>query len=111
MSNIQTALASQPRSRIQKRWHERIANSEMVTLFYVDKFGRSRTQKSRILDFSRLGMSVSVPDRLDIRSFVHIRCPALKINGNASVRHQLKMGLGYLTGLEFVGGLFYVEPQ
>ena len=83
----------------------------MVTLSYNDKSGRSRTQRSRILDISRLGMSVSVPERLDLRSFVHVNCPPLKLNGNASVRRQLQQGAGYVTGLEFVGGLVYNDPK
>ena len=111
MSNIQTVLASQQRSGTQKRWHDRIAKPEMATLSYTDKLGRNRTQKSRILDISRLGMSVSLPDRLDLRIFVHISCPALKLNGNASVRRQQPQGTGYITGLEFVGGLFYAPPK
>ena len=111
MSNIQTVLASQQRSRTQKRWHERIAKPEMATFSYTDKIGRGRTQKARILDISRLGMSVLLPDRLDLRVFVHVSCPALKLNGNASVRRQQQQGAGYLTGLEFVGGLFFTTPK
>lgn len=111
MSNNQAVLASQQRSRTQKRWHERIAKPEMATLSYIDKLGRSRVQKSRVLDISRLGMSVSMPDRLDLRTFVHISCPALKLTGSASVRRQLQQGAGYITGLEFVGGLFFSEPK
>ena len=111
MSNNQTVLASQQRSGTQKRWHNRIAKPEMAQLSYIDKLGRGRAQQSRILDISRLGMSVSMPDRLDLRTFVHINCPALKLNGSASVRRQLQRGAGYITGLEFVGGLFFTAPK
>ena len=56
-------------------------------------------------------MSVSVPDKLELRSFVHINCPPLKLNGKASVRRQLQEGANYTTGLEFVGGLFYIDQR
>ena len=110
MSDTQNAAASQNRSRTQKRWHERQLKPEVATLTYTDKGGRSRVQKSRILDLSRKGMSVSLPDRLEIRSFVHVNCAALKLNGTASVRRQLQERASFITGLEFVGALVYSAP-
>ena len=111
MSNIQNEIGSQNRSRTQKRWHDRMAKPEIVTISYMDSVGRSRVNKCRILDISRLGMSIALQDRVELRSFVHINCPALKLNGNASVRRQVQGAVGYNTGLEFVGGLTYVEPK
>ena len=111
MSNNQNEIGLQNRSRTQKRWHDRVVNPQIVTISYKDIGGRSRVQKCRILDISRLGMSIAIPERLEIRSFVHINCPALKLNGNASVRRQAQCEVGYHTGLEFVGGLIYVVPK
>ncbi len=54
---------------------------------------------------------MSIPYKLEFRSFIHVSAPTLKLIGTATIRHQKPEGLNYVTGLEFVGGLFYEEPE
>ncbi len=111
MSNISLETPSQQRARTQKRWHERTPLPELVSLTWRDKNGQERVHKCRILDLSRLGMCVSIPYKLEFRSFIHVSAPTLKLTGTATIRHQKPEGLNYVTGIEFVGGLFYEEPE
>ena len=107
MATIPLETPSQQRSQTQKRWYERNAVPEFVRLTWRDKTGQEQVQKCRILDLSKLGMRVSLPYKLEFRTFIYVSAPQLKLAGTATVRHQKPEGREYITGLEFVGGLVY----
>ena len=107
MATTPLETPSQPIAQTQKRWHERNATPEFVRLTWRDKTGQEQAQKCRILDLSKLGMRVSLPYKLEFRTFIHVSAPQLRLTGTATVRHQKPEGREYMTGLEFVGGLVY----
>ncbi len=66
----------------------------------MDKFINART-----LDVSETGMRIEVGEPMEKQVYVTMRCPALDLQGTASVRTCTRKGMKYLVGLEFSGGL------
>ena len=78
---------------------------------WKDRDGGDKYANARMLDISELGMRIEVPEPLQERSYVTLRCDKLKLNGRASVRSCLRKGIKYLVGLEFSVGMKWEPPE
>jgi hypothetical protein len=76
-----------------------------VRLCWETGRGEVRYAFAKLLDISGNGMGVQVSDEIPMRSFVTVRCEALKISGTGISRYCIRRGGTYVVGLEFSGGL------
>ena len=97
------------RSHSEKRWKERLDLKETVSLKWSDRYGSLKSANCKCRDISRTGMLLLVPERIELRAFVHVHAPSLGLVGQASVRHRKPEGFQFVTGLEFLGGLCYTK--
>lgn len=93
------------------RRHERTERSETVQIMWKDRDGADKFANARTLDISELGMRIEVPEPVQERSYVALRCDKLKLNGRASVRSCQRKGNRYLVGLEFSVGMRWKPPE
>jgi hypothetical protein len=93
------------------RRHDRTEHSEMVQVMWKDRAGGDKFTNARTLNISEVGMRIEVPEPLQERSYVMLRCDKLKLNGRASVRTCQRKGSRYLVGLEFAVGMKWKPPQ
>lgn len=88
----------------EKRRHGRAASPGIIAVSYADLSGVVRYVRAEILDLSSSGCKLVLPHKLSVRGLIKIDQKPNLI-GMASVRFQRQIGKGYVTGLEFVGGL------
>ena len=93
------------------RRHERTDQSETVQVMWKDREGGDKFANARTLNVSEVGMLIEVPEPLQERSYVNLRCDKLKLNGRASVRSCQRKGSRYQVGLEFSVGMKWKPPE
>jgi len=93
------------------RRHERTENYETVQVMWKDRDGGDKYANARTLNISELGMRIEVPEPLQERSYVILRCDKLKLSGTASVRSCQRKGNRYQIGLEFSVGMKWKRPE
>jgi PilZ domain-containing protein len=90
---------------------ERSENVEIVQVMWKDRDGGDKFANARTLDISELGMRIEIPEPVQERSFVNLRCDKLKLSGTASVRSCQRKGNRYHVGLEFSVGMKWKPPE
>jgi hypothetical protein len=93
------------------RRHDRTEHAEIVQVMWKDRDGGDKFTNARTLNISEVGMRIEVPEPLQERSYVTLRCDKLKLNGRASVRTCHRKGTRYLVGLEFSVGMKWKPPE
>ena len=88
-----------------KRRHPRQPLDGKLRIAWHDSNGASHDSVALIVDASESGFRILLPDRLELRSYVHIRVDRYKFKSMACVRFSVRSGMNYCTGLEFVGGV------
>jgi hypothetical protein len=78
---------------------------------WKDRDGGDKYAIARTLNISELGMRIEVPEPLQERSYVILRCDKLKLSGTASVRSCQRKGNRYQIGLEFSVGMKWKQPE
>jgi hypothetical protein len=79
-----------PRQQVEQR----------VWVRWVDASGIPLGGRARSVDVSERGVRVLLERRVDLLSYVHVECHALKIAGLAVVRHCSRHGMGWVAGLQ-----------
>lgn len=93
----------------EKRRAPRSGVAKRVQVTYVDDQGRDRFELAQAQDVSPTGCRVLLHFRCTARTLVSLSLtPA--ISGSATVRYQNPTPRGYVTGLEFLGGLQFPVP-
>jgi|SRR5580692_8133758 hypothetical protein len=92
------------------RRHERSEHADIVQVMWKDRDGGDKFANARTLDISELGMRIEIPEAVQERSFVSLRCDKLKLSGTASVRSCQRKGNKYQVGLEFSVGMKWKPP-
>ncbi len=87
-----------------QRDHERVQISGVVRLYWEDERGVQHHCRAEAKDVSSSGLSVTLRERLPLRSMVQWECEGNKSKGPATVRRCEQRGMNYLVGLEFMGG-------
>jgi hypothetical protein len=93
------------------RRHERTEQAEIIQVMWKDRDGADKYANARTLDISEIGMRIEIPEPVEERSYVILRCDKLKLNGTASVRSCQRKGNRYLVGLEFSVGMKWKPPE
>lgn len=79
---------------------------------WQDARGGDRFAVVKSYDVSQNGMRLQLPEPVEPRSCLRLQCLELKIHGTASVRSCQRNGMGYMVGLEFLGGLKWnLKPE
>ncbi|MFN0105386.1 MAG: hypothetical protein ACKV2U_25275 [Bryobacteraceae bacterium] len=91
----------------EKRRASRAGAVDKVRISYVDDQGRQHFEMVAAQDISARGCQVVLKFRCPVRTVVALNLSPAN-SGNASVRYQNPTPRGYVTGLEFLGGL---EPR
>jgi hypothetical protein len=87
------------------RRHARAETSSPLQIVWQDRGGADRFVTGRSLDISPSGMRAEVSQAIERQTYVTLQCPALGLQGTASVRSCTRKGMKYILGLEFSGGL------
>jgi hypothetical protein len=95
----------------EKRRHIRRSLNSDATLTWIKPGGMPVTEKARVLNFSSSGCLLQTKTKYPTRDLIHIRVAPYGINGKASVRYSDPRGIGYLTGLEFTGGVAWKDGK
>jgi hypothetical protein len=85
------------------RRHRRAPFKTTARVFWQDKWGQPKFAMARTLDVSERGLSLELPERLEVRGFVGVECERLGLRVMGTVRHSRRIGSKYLVGLEFGG--------
>lgn len=93
------------------RRNERVPQGAPVQVSWTDRLGNEKFANTEILDVSKAGMRVKVPESLAEHTLVTLRSERLALHGRASVRSCDRQGAKYLVGLEFIGGLSWKPPS
>jgi len=93
------------------RRHDRTEHAEIVQVMWKDRDGGDKFTNALTLNISEVGMRIEVPEPLQERSYVILRCDKLKLNGRASVRTCQRKGPRYVVGLEFSVGMKWRPPE
>ena len=70
----------------------------------MDGEGRETRYQARLVDISRKGVKMMVPQKLPKSTTVYFYYQKLGIGGRGSVRYCNQRGQGYEIGVEFPGG-------
>ena len=88
----------------EKRKATRTEIAKKLQVTYVDEQGRERFEIVEAKDLSSSGCRIVLRFKCQARAVVAISLTPAK-SGSATVRYQNTTPRGYLTGLEFLGGL------
>jgi len=88
----------------EKRRNPRIDVAKKLQVSYVDEQGRDRFEIVPAQDVSESGCRVVLKFRCQVRTIIGISLTPAR-SGSATVRYQKPTPRGYVTGLEFLGGL------
>jgi hypothetical protein len=95
----------------ESRKHPRHPLDGRLKVSWQDAGGRTHESIGRIVDASESGFRVVMPDRLESRSYVHLRVDRYGFKAMACVRYSVRKGITYSAGLEFSGGVRFPLPQ
>ena len=95
----------------ENRRHARRSLDGRLKISWFDSSGGSHDSVARIVDASESGFRIVLPDRLELRSFVHIRLERYNFKTMACVRYSVRSAMNYSAGLEFAGGIRFQMPQ
>jgi hypothetical protein len=87
------------------RRHDRAPFGTRVTISWTGPDGQGRAMRGVGVDISKSGFSVKAPHELSLRSYVQFRSDDGKLAGSGSIRYCSRVGVQYLVGIEFSGGL------
>ena len=92
-----------------KRQAPRFGVAKRVQITYMDEQGRDRFEIVPAHDMSATGCRLTLQYRCPTRSVVALSLGPAK-SGSATVRYQNSTPRGYMTGLEFLGGMKIAPP-
>jgi hypothetical protein len=75
--------------RVQLEWSDAVRGRQVVS--------------ARVIDISKNGMKVAVPNAITRGTYVRIKCKDYALAGMAGVKHCSPEKMGYQAGLEFSG--------
>lgn len=83
-----------------------------MRVYWREENGRENYAVAITSDLSECGMSIIIPDRIEVRTYVQVKSDKHpELSGTASVRYCVRKGLNYAVGLEFSGGAKLKTPQ
>ncbi|MBL8242384.1 MAG: PilZ domain-containing protein [Bryobacterales bacterium] len=88
----------------EKRRSPRAGVNKKLQVTYVDEQGRERFEVVPAQDVSKSGCRILLKYRCQPRTVVALSLTPAN-SGSATVRYQNPTPKGYITGLEFLGGL------
>lgn len=94
----------------EKRRTPRIEFSKKIQVNYIDAEGRARFEIVPAQDVSAQGCRVVLKHRCQTRTVVALSVTPAN-SGSATVRYQNPTPRGFVTGLEFLGGLIISVPR
>ena len=94
---------------MEKRRSQRSNLVKKVQVTYTDEQGNSRFEFVQAQDISRSGCRVTLHFRCKLRSLVAVQLTPAQ-SGSATIRYQNPTPRGYVTGLEFLGGMEIGAP-
>lgn len=92
------------------RRKERHLLDGLLRVSWQDRQGQFKMTEARGIDISEFGMSIQLPEPVEIRSVVNLRAEKHRLVGSASVRYCRRIASKYIVGLEFTGGLRWNPP-
>jgi hypothetical protein len=87
------------------RRHAREDCTPKVKIMWCDASGHDKFANATALDISETGLRLKVPEAVPVQSCITMRSEALKLQGQASVRHCSRLGTTFAIGLEFGRGV------
>ena len=88
----------------EKRKAARVTSAKKLQVTYVDEQGRDRFEIVSAQDVSKTGCRILLQFKCRPRTIVALSLTPAN-SGSATVRYQNPTPRGYVTGLEFLGGL------
>lgn len=88
-----------------QRTDERLPLSGTVRLYWEDERGQQHFCRAEAQDVSISGLSVTIRERVPVRSLVQVECVANQMKGTGTVRRCEQRGMNFVVGLEFMGGM------
>ncbi len=94
-----------------KRRHSRHPVNRKIKLHWGQPGGGSVQVPATCLDISRTGFRARLDRRLEPGQVVRLESPEFHLVGLCQVRHCSTQGLQFVVAMEFIGGLYWSEPQ
>ena len=92
------------------RLSRRFAVNGFLEVSWLDRSGKLRVTRSRVLDISEDGIAIELPEPV-MPLMVQFQSDRCKVNGKAFVRYCRRAGKKYVAGLQFAGDLHWRAPQ
>ena len=89
---------------------KRIPCGEKVRLGWEGPNGEAQFTLGQCIDISATGVAIKIKVPIEQRTYVTLRAEQIGLAGRASVRYCIRRNAAYHVGLEFSGGLKYVDP-
>lgn len=81
-----------------------------ISLIWANDHGDACARNAVCIDVCSRGISVTVDTQIPARTVVTVNARELDLHGSASVRTCNRVGVRYILGLEFVGGMKWQPP-
>ena len=78
---------------------------------WLDPSGQLKMAMVRVLNISKGGCALELPEPPQPNSLVRIQIDRLRIGGTAQVKHARRLGSKYVVGLEFKHGIGWDPPE
>lgn len=98
-------------SRHEMRRENRRSCTQLVGIMWRDSAGDDKFINAPVRDISESGISLQIPEPVQVRSFVTLCADKLGIHGQASVRYCSRQGMKYSIGVEFTGAMQWKAEQ
>jgi hypothetical protein len=93
------------------RKHDRMTYGGKINLMWSDESGHPFSRNGECIDISSSGLKLRLDSKLPVRSVVTVRAMEIALHGSASVRSCVRIGVKYVVGLEFLGGMKWQVPD
>jgi len=92
------------------RRDRRLTYKGKISLIWANDHGEPCARNGECIDVSSTGIKVKVDAQIPTRTVVTVKARELELHGSASVRTCNRVGVRYILGLEFVGGMKWEPP-
>ncbi len=99
-------------TRHDLRRQDRRPCEHKITVTWRDARGDNKFAIAQALDISKSGIRLQMPEAPPLHTYVMLRAAKLRLLGNASVRHCVRMAASkYAVGAEFTAGLEWTPEE
>src|ERR1700730_17475597 len=105
-SRTPPALPWSPELRRRRRYK---ICGEHLEVFWLDKRGRMKSARAKVLNVSERGIALRIPEPV-LPLSVRFKSERLDLDEVGSVRHCCRSGLRYVVGLEFGLNILWQAP-